>query len=98
MVTGGVDIQGITMLTDTFGHAKIRGMGTVFLAAFKIIINVHVQRGYVKATLWEILLINYMCSIFSSLFIMKDQIISMKFHVGIQVISLELMHLSSHGV
>jgi hypothetical protein len=43
MVTGGVDIQVITMLTDTFGHAEIRGMGTVFLAAFKIIINVHVQ-------------------------------------------------------
>jgi hypothetical protein len=31
------------MLTDTFGLAEIRGMGTVFLAAFKIIINVHVQ-------------------------------------------------------
>jgi hypothetical protein len=43
MVTGGVDIQGIAVLTDTFGHAEIRGMGTVFLAAFKIVINVHVQ-------------------------------------------------------
>jgi hypothetical protein len=37
------------------------------------------QRGYGKATIQEILvhLVNYMCSIFSSLFIMKDQIISM---------------------
>jgi hypothetical protein len=43
MITGGVDIQGITMLTDTFGHAKIRGMGTVFLGAFEIIIDIHVQ-------------------------------------------------------
>jgi hypothetical protein len=34
--------------------------------------------GYVKATLREILLINYVCSIFLSLFIMKDKIISMK--------------------
>ena len=43
MVTGGIDIQGIAILADTFGHAEIRGMGTVFLAAFKIIINVQVQ-------------------------------------------------------
>jgi hypothetical protein len=43
MVTGGIDIQGITMLADTFGHAEIGGMGTVFLAAFKIVINVEFQ-------------------------------------------------------
>jgi hypothetical protein len=43
MVTGGVDIQGITMLADTFGYAEIRGMGTVFLAAFKIVINIEFQ-------------------------------------------------------
>jgi hypothetical protein len=35
-------------------------------------------RGYVKATLQEILIVNYVCSVFSSLFTMKDQIISMK--------------------
>jgi hypothetical protein len=40
MVTRGIDIQGITMLTDTFGHAEIGGMGTVFLAALEIVINV----------------------------------------------------------
>jgi hypothetical protein len=63
-------------------------------------------RRYVKATLEEILLIDYVCSICSLLFITKNQIISMKlfliatilFHVGIQVISLEMMHVSSHGV
>jgi hypothetical protein len=63
-------------------------------------------RGCVKDTLQEMLVVNYMCLIFSSLFIIKDQIISMKlfristtqFHVGIQVISLELMHVSLHGV
>jgi hypothetical protein len=43
MVTGGVDIQGITMLTDTFGHAEIRGIDSVFLTAFKVVINVEFQ-------------------------------------------------------
>jgi hypothetical protein len=43
MVTGGVDIQTVAMLTDTFGYAEIRDMGAVFLAAFKIIINVEFQ-------------------------------------------------------
>jgi hypothetical protein len=43
MVTWGVDIQGIAMLTNTFGHAEIGSMGTVFLRTFKIIINIHVQ-------------------------------------------------------
>ena len=43
MVTGSIDIQGITMLTHTFRHAQIRGMGTVFLAAFEIKINIHFQ-------------------------------------------------------
>jgi hypothetical protein len=31
------------MLADTFRYAEIRGMGTVFLAAFKIIVNVEFQ-------------------------------------------------------
>jgi hypothetical protein len=43
MVTGGIDIQGIAMLTDTFGYAEIRGMGTVFLGTFKFVINVEFQ-------------------------------------------------------
>jgi hypothetical protein len=43
MVTGSIDIQGITMLTDTFRHAQIGGVGTVFLAAFEIKINIHFQ-------------------------------------------------------
>jgi hypothetical protein len=43
MVTGGVDIKTVAILTDTFGHAEIRGMGTVFLGAFKIVIDIHVQ-------------------------------------------------------
>jgi hypothetical protein len=44
------------------------------------IVNVSVlhSRGYVKTTLREILVVIYVCSIFPSLFIMKDQIISMK--------------------
>jgi hypothetical protein len=43
MVTGGIDIQGIAILADTFGHAEIRGMGTVFLGTFKVVINVEFQ-------------------------------------------------------
>ena len=43
MVTRGVDIQSVAMLTDTFGYTEIRGMGTVFLAALKIVINIHFQ-------------------------------------------------------
>jgi hypothetical protein len=40
MVTRSIDIQGITMLTHTFRHAQIRGMGAVLLAAFKVKIDV----------------------------------------------------------
>jgi hypothetical protein len=43
MVTGSIDIQRITMLTDTFGDTEIRGMDTVFLTAFEIVINVEFQ-------------------------------------------------------
>jgi hypothetical protein len=43
MVTGSIDIQAVAMLTDTFRHAQIRGIDTVFLAAFEIKINVHFQ-------------------------------------------------------
>jgi hypothetical protein len=43
MVTGSIDIQGIAMLTDTFGHAEIGSMGTVFLGTFKVVINVEFQ-------------------------------------------------------
>jgi hypothetical protein len=47
MVTEGVDVQGIAMLTYTFGHAEIENIGTVFMRTFKIIINVHVQFFFV---------------------------------------------------
>jgi hypothetical protein len=43
MVTGSIDIQKITMLTDTFGDTEIRGMDAVFLTAFEIVINVEFQ-------------------------------------------------------
>jgi hypothetical protein len=43
MVTGSIDIQTVAMLADTFGYAEIGSMDAVFLAAFKIIINVHFQ-------------------------------------------------------
>jgi hypothetical protein len=43
MVTGSIDIKGITMLTDTFGYAEIRGMDAVFLTAFEIVVDVEFQ-------------------------------------------------------
>jgi hypothetical protein len=43
MVTGGVDIQAVAMLTNTFGDTEIRGMDAVFLTAFEIVINVEFQ-------------------------------------------------------
>ena len=43
MVTGHIDIQGITVLAHTFGHAQIGGMDPVFLAAFKVKVDVGFQ-------------------------------------------------------
>ena len=43
MVTGGVDIYRIAMLTHTFGYAQIRSMDAVFLAAFKVKVDVGFQ-------------------------------------------------------
>jgi hypothetical protein len=43
MVTGSIDIQGIAVLAHTFGHAQIGDMGPVFLAAFKVKVNVRLQ-------------------------------------------------------
>jgi hypothetical protein len=43
MVTGGIDIQSVAMLTYTFCHTQIRGMDAVFLAAFEIKMNIHLQ-------------------------------------------------------
>jgi hypothetical protein len=43
MFTGSVDIQGIAVLAHTFCHAEIGGMRAVFLAAFKINVNVRIQ-------------------------------------------------------
>jgi hypothetical protein len=43
MVTRSIDIQTLAMFADT----EIGSMSTIFLAAFKIIINVHVQFFFV---------------------------------------------------
>ena len=43
MVTRGVDIQSVAMLTDPFGYTEIRGVDSVFLRTFKVIINVRFQ-------------------------------------------------------
>ena len=43
MVTGGVDIYRIAMLTHTFGYAQIRSMDAVFLTAFKVKVDVGFQ-------------------------------------------------------
>jgi hypothetical protein len=40
MVTVCIDIERITVLTDTFGDTEIRGMDAVFLTAFEIVLNV----------------------------------------------------------
>ena len=37
----------VAMLTHPFGHTEIRGMGTVFLTALKIVINIHFQFFFV---------------------------------------------------
>jgi hypothetical protein len=43
MVTGGVDVQGIAVLTHTFGHAQIRSVRAVFLTTFEVKMNVSFQ-------------------------------------------------------
>jgi hypothetical protein len=41
MVTGGVNIQAVAMLTDTFGYAEIWDLDAVFQGTFEIVIDIH---------------------------------------------------------